>query len=139
MTSPSQRMQAHQQLQAQMIQLSSQQSEMAHQLRVALDKVPHGHIDRPIYVPVNRPSLHLDGLCFLCKHKGHVIRDCPRKRELNAIQTHKSSCDAEKHVKKLQDENDQLKETLEKMKRTSASDLNERERERRSGKERYIS
>ena len=42
-------------------------------------------------------------------------------------------------MKKLQDENDQLKETLEKMKRTSASDLNERERERRSGKERYIS
>ena len=66
--------------------------------------------------------------CFLCKHKGHVIRDCPGKRELNAIQIHKSSCDAEKHVNKLQEENDQLKETLEKMKGTRASDLNERER-----------
>ena len=47
--------------------------------------------------------------------------------ELNAIQSHKSSCDAEKHVKKLQDENDLLKETLEKMKNTSVSDLNKRE------------
>ena len=32
-------------------------------------------------------------------------------------------------MKKLQEENDQLKETLEKMKNTSVSDLNERERE----------
>ena len=80
---------------------------------------------------------HREGLCFFCKHKGHVIRDCPRKRELNAIQSHKNSCDAEKHVKKLQEENDQVKDTLAKMKNTSVSDLNERERQ--SGKERYIS
>ena len=40
-------------------------------------------------------------------------------------------------MKKLQEENYQLMEMLEKMKNTSASDLNERER--RSGKERYIS
>ena len=73
--------------------------------------------------------------CASFVSKGHFIRDCPRKRELNAIQSHKNRCAAEKHVKKLQ-ENDHLKETLEKMTNTSASDLNERER--RSGKERYI-
>ena len=56
--------------------------------------------------------------------------DCPRKRELNAIQSHRNICDAEKHLKKLQEEHDQLKETLEKMKNTSVSHLNERERER---------
>ena len=78
-----------------------------------------------VYVPVNMPS-HRDGLCFFCKHKGHVIRDCPPQRELNAIQSQKNSCDADKHVKELQDENDQLKETFEKMKNTSVSDLNER-------------
>ena len=76
-------------------------------------------------MPANIPS-HRDGLCFFCKHKGYFIRDCPRKRELNANQGHKNRCDAEKHVKKLQEENDQLKETLENMKNTSVSDLNER-------------
>ena len=81
---------------------------------------------RPISVPANMPSHH-DGLCFFCKHKWHVIRDCPRKRELNAIQSHKNYCDAEKHAKELQEENDRLKETFEKMKNTSVSDLNKRE------------
>ena len=133
---PSQIMQAHQQLQSQVIQLSCQQNVMAHQLRAVLETFPQGHVARPISVPANMPS-HRDGVCFFCKHKGHVIRDCPRKRELYAIQSHKNSCDAEKHLKELQDENDQLKETLEKMKNTSVSDLNERERQ--SGKERYIS
>ena len=108
-----------------MLQLGSQRQEMAHQLRAVLDSFPQGHVVRPIYVPANMPSHH-DGLCFFCKHKWHVIRDCPRKRELNAIQSHKNSCDAEKHVK-LQEENDQLKETFEKMKNTSVSDMNKRE------------
>ena len=97
---------------------------MAHQLRAVLDTFPQGHVARPVPVPTNRPSQR-DGLCFFCKRKGHFIRDCPRKMELNAIQSHKNICDAEKHVKKLQDENDQLKDTLEKIKNTSASDLNE--------------
>ena len=114
------------QLHAQVMQLSSQQNEMTHQLRAVLDRCPQGHATRPISVPVNIPS-HRDGLCFFCKHKGHFIRDCPRKRELNAIQSHKNRCAAEKHVKKLQEENDHLKETLEKMTNTNASDLNERE------------
>ena len=126
MDSPSQMMQAHQQLQAHVMQLSSQQNEIAHQLRAVLDKFPQGHVARPISVPANMPN-HRDGLCFVCKHKGHVIRDCRRKRELNVIQSHNNSCDAEKHVKELQDENDQMKETLEKMKNTSVSDLNKRE------------
>ena len=125
MGSPSQMMQAHQLLQSQVMQLSSEQNEMAHQLRAVLDTFSQGLVARPISLPANMPG-HRDGLCFLCKHKGHVIRDCPRK-ELNANQIHKSSCDTEKHVKKLQEENDQLKETLEKMKDTSASDLSERE------------
>ena len=107
--------QAHQQLQSQVLQLGSQQQEMADQLRAVLDTFPQGHVVRPISVPANMPSHH-DGLCFFCKHKGHVIRDCPRKRELNVIQSHKNSCDADKLVKELQDENDQLKETFEKMK-----------------------
>ena len=119
-------MQAHQQLQTQVMQRSSQQNEMVHHLRAVLDTFPQGHVVRPVSVPTNRPSQR-DGLCFFWKHKGHFIRDCPRKMELNAIQSHKNICDAEKHVKKLQDENDQLKETFEKMKSTSASDLNERE------------
>ena len=88
---------------------------MAHQLRAVLDRCSQGHVTRLISVPANIPS-HRDGLCFFCKHKGHFIRDCPRKRELNANQSHKNRCDAEKHVKKLQEENDQLKETLENMK-----------------------
>ena len=107
MDSPSHMMQAHQQLQSQVMQLSSQRNEMAHHLRAVLDTFPQGHVARPIYVPVNMPS-HRDGLCFFCKHKGHVICDCPRQRELNAIKSQKNSCDAEKHVKELQDENDQL-------------------------------
>ena len=118
-------MQAHQQLQSQVMQLSSHQNEMAHQLRAVLYTFPQGNVARPLSVPANMPS-HRDGLCFVCKHKGHVIRDCPRKRELYAIQSHKNSCAAEKHVK-LQVENDQFNETLEKMKNTSVSDLNERE------------
>ena len=56
MTIPSQMMQAHQQLQAQVMQLSFQQDEIAHQLRAVLDKFPRGHIPRPISVPANRPS-----------------------------------------------------------------------------------
>ena len=126
MSSASQMMQAHQQLQSQVMQLSSQQNEMVHQPRAVLGKCPQGHVARPISVPAKMPS-HCDGLCFFCKHKGHFIRDCPRKRELNATQSHKNSCDAEKHVKKLQEEHDQLKETLEEMKDLRASDLNERE------------
>ena len=114
------------QLHAQVIQLSSQQNQMAHHLQAVLDRCPQGHVTRPISVPAIRPS-HRDGLCFFCKHKRHFIRDCPRKRELNAIQSHKNICAAEKHVKKLQEENDHLKETLEKMTNTSASDLNERD------------
>ena len=102
MNSPSQMMQAHQQLQAHVMQLSSQPNDKAHQLRVVLDKFPQGNIARPIYVPANRPS-HRGGLCFLCEHKGHFIRDSPRKRELNAIQSQHYSCDAEIHVKKLQE------------------------------------
>ena len=125
MDSPLQMMQAHQQLQSQVLQLGSQQNEMANMLRAVLNTFPQGHVVRPISVPANMPSHH-DGLCFFCKHKGHVIRDCPRKTELNVIQSHKSSCDAEKHVK-LQEENDQLKETFEKMKNTSVSDLNKRD------------
>ena len=93
------------------MQLSSRQNEMAYQLRDVLDKYPQGHVARPISVPANTPS-HRDGLCFICKHKGHFIRDCPHKRELNAIQSHTNTFDAEKPVKKLQEENDQLKETL---------------------------
>ena len=114
------------QLHAQVMQQSSQQNEMTHQLRAVQDRCPQGHATRQISVPANIPS-HRDGLGFFCKHKGHFIRDCPRKRELNAIQSHKNRCAAEKHVKKLQGENDHLKETLEKMTNTSASDLNERE------------
>ena len=121
--SPSKMMQAHQQLQSQVTLLSSQQND---RLRAVLDKLPQGNVARPISVPANIPS-HRDGLCLVCKHKGHFIRDCPRKRELNAIQSHKNSCDVEKHVKQLQEENNQLKETLEKMKNTSVSDLNERD------------
>ena len=82
-----------QQLQAQVMLLSSQQSEMAHPLRAV-------HVARPIYEPANRPS-HRGGLCFFCKHKGYVIRDCPRKRELDDIQS-QNRCDAKKHVKELQ-------------------------------------
>ena len=126
MSSPSQMMQAHQQLQTQVMQLCSQQNEMAHQLRAVLDKFPQGHVARPISVPAIRPS-HRDIMCLFCKHKGHFIRDCPGKSELNAIQSHTNSCDAEKHVNKLQEENDQLKDTLGKMKNTSIYDLNERE------------
>ena len=103
-------MPAHQQLQSQVMQLSSQQNEMAHHLRAVLNKNPQGHVARPISVPANMPS-HL-----FCKHKGHVIRDCPRKR---------NSCDADKHVNELQDEHYQLKQTLEIMKNTGVSDLNE--------------
>ena len=119
-------MQAHQQLQAQVMQLSSQQNEMANQLRAVLDKFPQGHVSRPLSVPANKPS-NRDGLCFFCKHKEHFIRDCPRKSELNAFQTHKNSCDAEKRMNKLQEENDHLKETLEEMKDWRASDLNKRD------------
>ena len=136
MSTPSQIMQAHQQLQAQVMQLSSQQNEMDNQLRAVLDKCPQGHVSRPISMPASKPS-HRDGLCFFCKHKGHLIRDCPHKRQLAVIQSHKNCCDAEKRVKKLQEENYNLKETLEEMKDLRASDLNERDR--RSGKERYIS
>ena len=99
---------------------------MAYQLLAVLDKFPQEQVARPISVPANMPS-HRDGLCFFCKHNEHVIRDCPRKRELYAIQSHKNSFDAEKHVKELQEENDQLKETLKKMKNKSVSDLNERD------------
>ena len=116
MSSPSQVMQAHQQLQTQVMQLCSQQNEMAHQLRAVLDTFPQGHVSRPISVPYNRPS-HRDIVCFFCKHKGHFIRDCPGKSELNAIQSHTNSCDAEKHVNKMQEETDQLKDTLGKMKK----------------------
>ena len=49
------------------------------------------------------------------------------KRELNVIQSHKNSCDAEKRVNKLQEENYHLKETLEEMKDSHASDVNERD------------
>ena len=114
------------QLHAQVTQLSSQQNEMTNQLRTVLDICSQGHVTRPISVPANIPS-HRNGLSFFCKHKGHFIRDGPRKRELNAIQSHKNRCDAEKHVKKLHEENDHMKETLEKMKNTGVSDLNERE------------
>ena len=99
-SSPSQMIQTHQQLKSQVMQLGSQQNEMAHQLRAALDTFPQGqYIARPIYVPANMPS-HRDGLCFFAKHKGHFIRACPRKRDMNII--HKNSCHVEKHVKKLQ-------------------------------------
>ena len=83
MDSPSQMMQAHQQLQSQVMQLSSQQNEIAHQLRAVLDTFPQEHAARPISVLANRPS-HCDGLCFYCKHKGLIIRVCLRKKEAEA-------------------------------------------------------
>ena len=119
-------MQAHQQLQAQVMQVSFRQNEIAHQLRAVLDKFPQGPVARPISVPANSPSPRY-GLCFFCRQKGHLIRDCPRTRELSDTQSHKNSCDAEKRVKKLQEENDHLKETLEEMNDSRASDLNKRE------------
>ena len=126
MDSPLQMMQAHQQLQAQVMQLSSRQNEIAHQLRAVLDKFPQEPVARPISVPANRPSPRY-GLCFFCRQKGHFIRDFPRKRESSHTQSHKNSCDAEKRVTKLQEENDHLKETLEEMNDSRASDLNKRE------------
>ena len=61
MDSPMQMMQAHQQLQSHVLQLSSQQNEMTHQLRAVLDTFPQGHVARPISVPANMPG-HRDGL-----------------------------------------------------------------------------
>ena len=40
----------YQQLQSQVMQLSSQQNEIAHQLRAVLDTFPQGHVARPISV-----------------------------------------------------------------------------------------
>ena len=77
MCTPSQMMHAHRQLQAQVMQLSSQQNEMGHQLQAVLDRFPLGHGAQP------RPSPR-DGLCFFCRQKGHFIRDCPRKRDADA-------------------------------------------------------
>ena len=64
MSSPSQMMQAHQQLQQQVMQRSSQQNEIDHQLRVVLDKFPLGHVARSISVPANIPS-HCNVCCFV--------------------------------------------------------------------------
>lgn len=80
---PSQLMQAHRQLQTQVMQLSSQQNQMAHQLQAVLDTFPLGQVGRPISLPANRSSPR-DGLCFFCRQKGHFIRDCPRKRDADA-------------------------------------------------------
>ena len=76
-------MQAHRQLQAQVMQLSSPKNEMGHQLQAVLDRFPLGHGAQPRYLSANRPS-PCDGLCFYCRQKGHFIRDCPRKRDADA-------------------------------------------------------
>ena len=83
MCTPSQMMQAHRQLQAQVMQLSSQQNEMGHQLQAVLDRFPLGHGAQPRSLSANIPSPR-DGLCFFCRQKGHFIRDCPRKRDADA-------------------------------------------------------
>ena len=77
MCTPSQLMQAHRQLQAHVMQLSSQQNEMGHQLQAVLDRFPLGYGAQP------RPSPR-DGLCFFCRQKGYFISDCPRKRDADA-------------------------------------------------------
>ena len=65
MSSPSQIMHAHQQLQTLVMQLSSQQNEISHQLRVVLDTFPQEHVARPISVPANIPSTVMDFASFV--------------------------------------------------------------------------
>ena len=77
-STPSQMRQARQQLQAQVMQLSSQQNEMGHQLQAVLDRFPLGHGAQPRSLSGNIPSPR-DGLCFFCRQKRHFVRDCPRK------------------------------------------------------------
>ena len=122
-------LQTQQQLQQQMLQLIQQQTSQQVQTMVG-----QGRPNFPFSanrIPRPRGSArgaYLDQrLCHFCNQPGHFVRACPRKRELNAIQSHRNSCDAERHVKQLKEENDQLKEALDKMKNTSASGLNERE------------
>ena len=124
-------LQTQQQLQQQMLQLISQQQQTAQQVQTM---VGQGRPNFPFSAnrtPRPRGSArgaYLDQrLCHFCNQPGHFVRACPRKRELNAIQSRRNSCDAERHVKQLTEENDQLKEALDKMKNTSASGLNERE------------
>ena len=83
MCTPSQMMQAHRQLQAQAMQLSSQENEMGHQLQAVLERIALGHGMQPRSQYANRPSPR-GGLCFFCRQKGNFIRDCPRKRDADA-------------------------------------------------------
>ena len=124
-------LQTQQQLQQQMLQLISQQQQIAQQVQTM---VGQGRPNFPFSdnrTPRPRGSArgaYLDQrLCHFCNQPGHFVRACPRKRQLNAIHSRRNSCDAERHVKQLKEENDQLKEALDKMKNTSASGLNERE------------
>ena len=126
-------LQTLQQLQQQMLQLISQQQQQQTAQQVQT-MVGRGRPNFPFSAnrtPRPRGSArgaYLDQrLCHFCNQPDHFVRACPRKRELNAIQSHRNSCDAERHVKQLTEENDQLKEALDQMKNTSASGLNERE------------
>ena len=130
-TALTQILQTQQQLQQQMLQLISQQQQTAQQVQTM---VGQGRPNFPFSANrTPRPRGSARGaylgqrLCHFCNQPGHFVRACPRKRELNAIQSHRNSCDADRHVKQLTEENDQLKEALDKMKNTSASGLNERE------------
>ena len=127
----SQILKTQQSLQQQMLQLISQQQQTAEQVQTM---VGQGRPNFPFSAnrtPRPRGSArgaYLDQrLCHFCNQPGHFVRACPRKMELNAIYSHRNSCDVERHVKQLKEENDQLKEALDKIKNTSVSGLNERE------------
>ena len=79
-----QMVQMQQQLQTQVVQLTSQQCETAGQIQLVVDQLP-GQACQPRvrecpkkttpYMPVTRRGRS----CFGCKQEGHFVRYCPRK------------------------------------------------------------
>ena len=99
----SQILQTQQQLQQQMLQLILQQQQTAQQVQTMVGQGRPNFPFRANRTPRPRGSArgaYLDQrLCHFCNQPGHFVRACPRKRELNAIQSRRNSCDAERHVK----------------------------------------
>ena len=79
----SQLLQTQQQLQAQMLQLVSQQNQMQQQLQAVLDNLQPGRAVRHPFA-ISTGTNFRDSSCFVCKEQGHLGRTCPRQKGTDA-------------------------------------------------------